>query len=74
MPEQFLRLPQQLFLLAFDGPPPGDILESKKKGHVRMIRVEHAAGVQEHDAAANPGKLMLDLERVHGGALPDDVL
>src|SRR6202023_900655 len=39
-----------------------------------MVRVEHRAGVQEHDAAANPGKLMLDLERVHGGALRDDFL
>jgi len=37
-------------------------------------RVEHRAGVQEHDAAANHGKLMLDLERVHGGALRDDFL
>src|ERR1700720_2358256 len=72
LPEQ--RLPQQFFLLAFDGPPLGDILESKKKGRARVIRVEHRAGVQEHDAAANPGKLMLDLERVHGGALRDDFL
>src|ERR1700730_1474437 len=74
LPEQLLRPPQQLFLLAFDGPPLGDILESKKKGRARVIRVEHRAGVQEHDAAANPGKLMLDLERVHGGALRDDFL
>ena len=74
LPEQLLRLPQQLFLLAFDGPPLGDILESKKKGRVRVVRVKHAAGVQEHDPAANPGKLMLDFERVYGGALPDDVL
>ena len=41
---------------------------------VRVVRVKHRAGVQEHDAAANPGKLMLDLERVHGGALQDDFL
>jgi hypothetical protein len=50
------------------------VLESKKKGRVSVVRVEHLAGVQEHDAAANPGKLMLDLERVHGGALRDDFL
>src|SRR3984893_13130825 len=74
MPQQLLRLPQQFFLLAFDGPPLGDILESKKKGRAGVVRVEHRAGVQEHDAAANPGKLMLDLERVHGGALRDDFL
>src|SRR3984893_14772549 len=72
LPEQHVL--QQFFLLAFDGPPLGDILESKKKGRVGMVRVEHRAGVQEHDAAANPGKLMLDLERVHGGALRDDFL
>jgi hypothetical protein len=41
---------------------------------VSVVRVEHRAGVQEHHAAANPGKLMLDLERVHGGALGDDFL
>jgi hypothetical protein len=70
----YLRLSQQVCLLHFDGPPLGDILESKKKGRARVIRVEHRAGVQEHDAAANPGKLMLDLERVHGGALRDDFL
>jgi len=41
---------------------------------VSVVRVEHRAGVQEHVAAANPGKLMFDLERVHGGALRDDFL
>ena len=39
-----------------------------------VVRIEHRAGVQEHDAAANPGKLMFDLETVHGGALRDDFL
>ena len=65
---------QQFRLLALDGPPLGDILESKKKGRLSVVRVEHRAGVQEHDAAASHGKLMLDLERVHGGALRDDFL
>src|ERR1700730_8971273 len=74
LPEQLLRPPQQFFLLAFDGPPLGDLLASKKKGRAGVARVEHRAGVQEHDAAANRGKLMLDLERVHGGALRDDFL
>jgi hypothetical protein len=41
---------------------------------VSVVRVEHLAGVQEHDAAANAGKLMLDLERVHGGTLRNDFL
>ena len=48
--------------------------KAKKKGRLSVVRVEHRAGVQEHDAAANHGKLMLDLERVHGGALRDDFL
>jgi hypothetical protein len=31
----------------FDGPPLGHILESKKKRRLRVVRVEHRAGVQE---------------------------
>jgi hypothetical protein len=39
------------------------VFESKKKGRVNVVRVVHRACVQGHDAAANPGKLMLDRTR-----------
>jgi hypothetical protein len=61
-------------LLALDHPPRGDVGEGQQDGGVGAGLVDHLAGVQQHDPAAQAREVVIDLEAVHGHALGDDGL
>ncbi len=72
--QQVLGLLEQLLLFHLDRPARRDVGEGEQDRRVRAGVVEHLARVQQHDPAAEPRKIMVDFEAVHGGVLGDDGL
>ncbi len=64
--QQHFFFPQQLLHLLLDPPPVGHVLEGQQHGAVGTLLIENLAGVEQHDAAADAGKLAVDFVAFDG--------
>ena len=71
--QQRLLLLQQVRHLSFGCAAVGDVFDRQKNELVSTSSIEHLAGVQEHRAPSDNGKIPIDFVSLHHGVLGPDV-
>ncbi len=72
--QERVLLEEQMLPFALQGAPRSYIFNAQQKGGVRISLVENLAGIQQHGAFADVGKLILHLVVIHHAMLRNDFL